>query len=167
MKVKVKEDFDGLKKGQKGVVTSLYNDERALIRFEDPNDPLKVEEPTSVDREQFLLLRFQAQAKLVGQEDELMVEDPERSESDGSDEEDNSYFDLVKKFTTKKTLPEVDHDKIDYPPFKKNFYIQVKEITAMKEHEVEELKKVNGEIRVRGKHCPRPIKSFLQCGMPD
>jgi len=99
-------------------------------------------------------------------EAERMESDPEASE-DSAEEVVESYFDLVKQFQTKKTLPVVDHTKIDYKPFRKNLYIQVKEITNMKDHEVEDLRKTHGEIRVRGRNCPRPITSFLQCGLPE
>eukprot|EP00927_Polykrikos_kofoidii_P008085 TRINITY_DN13344_c0_g1_i1.p1 TRINITY_DN13344_c0_g1~~TRINITY_DN13344_c0_g1_i1.p1 ORF type:complete len:1557 (-),score=486.75 TRINITY_DN13344_c0_g1_i1:181-4851(-) len=98
--------------------------------------------------------------------DELMESDPDQSEA-STEEEPQSYFDLVKRFTTKKTLPEVDHSKIEYQPFRKNLYIQVKEITNMKDHEVEDLRRVHGNIKLRGKNFPRPIKSFLQCGLPE
>merc|ERR1719218_524859 len=37
----------------------------------------------------------------------------------------------------------------------------------MKEHEVDGLRKTHGGIQIRGKHCPRPITSFLQCGLPE
>eukprot|EP00930_Biecheleria_cincta_P055169 TRINITY_DN4151_c0_g1_i1.p1 TRINITY_DN4151_c0_g1~~TRINITY_DN4151_c0_g1_i1.p1 ORF type:complete len:1282 (+),score=365.70 TRINITY_DN4151_c0_g1_i1:151-3996(+) len=97
---------------------------------------------------------------------EWMDSDPDRSE-ESSEEPTESYFDLVKRFTTKKTLPAVEHDKIEYKPFRKNLYIQVKEITIMKDHEVENLRRTHGDITVRGKRCPHPITSFLQCGLPD
>lgn len=99
-------------------------------------------------------------------EEERMESDPDRSE-ESSESEEEGYFDLMKRFTTKKTLPAVNHSAIDYKAFKKNFYIQVKEITLMKDHEVEDLRKTHGDIRIRGKNCPRPIKSFLQCGLPE
>eukprot|EP00913_Durusdinium_trenchii_P012030 g11302.t1 len=95
-----------------------------------------------------------------------MESDPDRSEQ-SSEEQMESYFDLVKRFTTKKTLPAVNHDLIDYKSFRKNLYVQVKEITNMKDHEVEDLRRTHGDITVRGKRCPHPVKSFLQCGLPE
>jgi len=95
-----------------------------------------------------------------------MDSDPDRSEQ-SSEEQMESYFDLVKRFTTKKTLPAVNHDLIEYKSFRKNLYIQVKEITNMKDHEVEDLRRTHGDITVRGKRCPHPVKSFLQCGLPE
>eukprot|EP00923_Selenidium_pygospionis_P033901 GHVN01059350.1.p1 GENE.GHVN01059350.1~~GHVN01059350.1.p1 ORF type:complete len:809 (+),score=148.01 GHVN01059350.1:1031-3457(+) len=79
----------------------------------------------------------------------------------------DSYFDLLKKVGNKKELPAVDHTKIDYVKFNKNLYVQVREITLMKDHEVEALRKTHGQIKVRGKNYPRPIRTFYQCGLPD
>eukprot|EP00439_Symbiodinium_sp_Y106_P012941 s5539_g1.t2 len=95
-----------------------------------------------------------------------MDSDPDRSEQ-SSEEQMESYFDLVKRYTTKKTLPTVDHDKIEYKSFRKNLYVQVKEITNLKDHEVADLRRTHGDITVRGKRCPHPVTSFLQCGLPD
>ncbi|CDR98094.1 DEAD/DEAH box helicase and helicase conserved C-terminal domain containing protein, putative [Babesia bigemina] len=78
------------------------------------------------------------------------------------------YSEMFKGSTRSRIeMPKVDHSTIDYPPFKKNFYVQISAITAMKEHEVDAFRKANGNIRVRGKQCPRPIYNFSQCGLPD
>ncbi|XP_061385323.1 uncharacterized protein LOC133320742 [Danaus plexippus] len=71
------------------------------------------------------------------------------------------------KVGSQKELPNVDHSKINYMPFNKNLYVQVREITLMKDHEVDALRKLNNNIKIRGKNCPRPIKTFYQCGLPD
>jgi len=113
-----------------------------------------------------LAAKQKAKGEFGDRDFELMESDPEGSEQ-STEEEPESYFDLVKRFTTKKQLPAVDHDRIEYMPFRKNLYVQVKEITNMKDHEVEDLRRTHGEIKIRGKHCPHPIKSFLQCGLPD
>eukprot|EP00929_Paragymnodinium_shiwhaense_P047327 TRINITY_DN23_c2_g1_i1.p1 TRINITY_DN23_c2_g1~~TRINITY_DN23_c2_g1_i1.p1 ORF type:complete len:1441 (-),score=491.69 TRINITY_DN23_c2_g1_i1:25-4347(-) len=111
------------------------------------------------------LEKAEAAKKQFGGDDERMESENDLSEA-STEEEPESYFDLVKRFTTKKSLPEVDHAKVKYTPFKKNLYIQVKEITNMKDHEVDDLRRTHGGIIVRGKQCPRPIKSFVQCGLP-
>eukprot|EP01054_Gregarina_sp_Poly1_P010339 Gregarina_sp_Poly_1__10338@NODE_734_length_6557_cov_123_557627_g549_i0_p1_GENE_NODE_734_length_6557_cov_123_557627_g549_i0NODE_734_length_6557_cov_123_557627_g549_i0_p1_ORF_typecomplete_len1175_score228_12DEAD/PF00270_29/5_4e54DEAD/PF00270_29/9_1e02DEAD/PF00270_29/1_5e03Helicase_C/PF00271_31/9_2e28ResIII/PF04851_15/5_3e12ResIII/PF04851_15/8_3e03ERCC3_RAD25_C/PF16203_5/1e09Flavi_DEAD/PF07652_14/0_013AAA_19/PF13245_6/2_5e03AAA_19/PF13245_6/0_24AAA_19/PF13245_6/1_3e03SecA_DEAD/PF07517_14/1_8e04SecA len=82
-------------------------------------------------------------------------------------ETEEGYFDLLAKHGSKKDLQPVDHSQIDYPEFKKNLYVQVREITAMKDHEVEAFRRSNGNIRIRGKGCPRPIREFSQCGLSD
>nr|PVC50614.1 chromosome condensation protein [Theileria orientalis] len=79
----------------------------------------------------------------------------------------SEYTELLAKIKSKRELPRVDHTKIEYMPFKKNFYVQVSSITNMSEHEVDAFRKANGSIRVYGKKCPRPISSFSQCGLPD
>lgn len=66
-----------------------------------------------------------------------------------------------------KKLLEVNHDEIDYIPIKKNIYVQVKEITNMKDSDVDMFRKNNGNIIVRGKNCPRPVQYFYQCGLPS
>lgn len=101
------------------------------------------------------------------QDEERFESDAEGSEASEAEKEPESYFELMKRYTTKKTLPQVDHSTIDYKPFTKNLYVQVKEITAMKDHEVDDFRRSNADIRVRGKNCPRPIKTFLQCGLPE
>ncbi|KAL9263230.1 DEAD-box ATP-dependent RNA helicase 20-like protein [Drosera capensis] len=51
-------------------------------------------------------------------------------------------------------------------PFKKNFYVESREVAAMTEEEVEEYR-VKREITVEGKDVPRPVKSFEDIGFPD
>jgi len=58
-----------------------------------------------------------------------------------------------------------DHEVIEYEPFTKNFYVEVPEISKMEDHEVHQFRCDNEGIRVRGKGCPRPIKSWTQCGV--
>ncbi|KAK2196112.1 bifunctional Helicase superfamily 1-2 [Babesia duncani] len=77
------------------------------------------------------------------------------------------YAELIEKIKNRRELPKVDHASMNYAPFNKNLYVQVSAITAMKEHEVEAFRRSNGNIRIRGKQCPRPIWSFAQCGLPD
>ncbi|PFH33814.1 DEAD/DEAH box helicase domain-containing protein [Besnoitia besnoiti] len=109
-----------------------------------------------------------------GEEEESSDDEDEEGEGktnqggggEGGDE-NLSYFDLLMKVGAKKQLPTVDHEASEYPPIKKNLYIQVKEISCMKEHEVDALRKTHGNIKVRGKQCPRPVTTFFQCGLPD
>lgn len=68
-----------------------------------------------------------------------------------------------------KQLPPVDHDKMNYVPFSKDFYIEVPEIANMTEEEVAEYRKEDLEgVVIRGskkkgvRPCPRPIKKFTQ-----
>ncbi|EKX72653.1 DEAD box ATP-dependent RNA helicase family member protein [Theileria equi strain WA] len=123
----------------------------------------------NIDEEDFV---SRLKEKSIVDVNDTVASDDERyfSDNDPDVEEHNnpnSYSDLLGKIKTKRELPRVDHSKIDYLPFNKNFYVQVSAITAMKEHEVDAFRKTNGNIRIRGKQCPRPIYSFSQCGLPD
>ena len=60
----------------------------------------------------------------------------------------------------------VDHSKTNYEPFRKNFYIQVKDISNMTQEEVNTHRK-ELEIKVHGKDVPRPIKSWHQTGLTN
>ena len=44
-------------------------------------------------------------------------------------EEDNDYLARQRKLQEKKELKPVDHDSIEYIPFRKNFYHEVPEIS--------------------------------------
>lgn len=42
----------------------------------------------------------------------------------------------------------VDHSKIDYPPFRRNFYIEVQELQKMSEEDVAKYRKELDDIKV-------------------
>jgi ATP-dependent RNA helicase DDX46/PRP5 len=57
--------------------------------------------------------------------------------------DDEDFFKSnVPKRKQKKELIKVDHSKFNYPPFRKNFYIEVPEITKMSKEEIDSFKKV-------------------------
>lgn len=96
-------------------------------------------------------------------------------------------------FQTKqrKVLEPVDHQKIQYEPYRKNFYVEVPELARMTPEgivlstlvvislqntteltvwvcmsglEVNEYRLELEGITVKGKGCPKPIKTWVQCG---
>ena len=80
-----------------------------------------------------------------------------------NDEDDVEFIKRVKKTKAEK-LVIVDHSKIDYQPFRKNFYIEVKNITRMPADEVDAYRKLL-ELKVHGKDVPKPIKTWIQSGL--
>ncbi|EES14464.1 DEAD-box ATP-dependent RNA helicase 42 [Sorghum bicolor] len=78
------------------------------------------------------------------------------------DEDDEEFMKRVKK-TKMEKLGVVDHSKIDYQPFQKNFYIEAKDIREMTSEEVAVYRK-ELELKVHGKDVPKPIKTWLQSG---
>ncbi|KAK7308892.1 hypothetical protein RJT34_05215 [Clitoria ternatea] len=85
------------------------------------------------------------------------------TEKDPLDEDDDEFMKRVKKTKAEK-LSLVDHSKIDYKPFKKNFYIEVKEISKVTPEEAAVYRKLL-ELKVHGKDVPKPIKSWHQTGL--
>ncbi|CAA9988753.1 pre-mRNA-processing ATP-dependent RNA helicase PRP5, putative [Plasmodium knowlesi strain H] len=89
----------------------------------------------------------------------------EAIENLSEDSEYNIETNVLKK-TNKKFL-QVNREEVEYLPIKKNIYVQVSEITNMKDSDVDLFRKNNGNIIVRGKNCPRPVQYFYQCGLPS
>jgi ATP-dependent RNA helicase DDX46/PRP5 len=69
----------------------------------------------------------------------------------------------VKKTKAEK-LSVGEHSKIDYKPFRKNFYIEVKEISRMSPEEVGACRK-QLELKIHGKDVPKPIRTWHQTGL--
>jgi ATP-dependent RNA helicase DDX46/PRP5 len=87
-----------------------------------------------------------------------------------SDEEalggtETSLIDSVPKIKTKSEMVFTNHSKVYYRPFRKNFYVEVPEINSMTNEEVEAFKEELEGIKIRGKNCPKPIKTWAQCGV--
>lgn len=59
---------------------------------------------------------------------------------------------LAGKLSKGEKLGAVDHSTIDYPPFRRRFYIEVPEIQRMTEEEVAQARKTEG-IKVRRHGC--------------
>ncbi|KAF3330340.1 DEAD-box ATP-dependent RNA helicase 42-like protein [Carex littledalei] len=87
----------------------------------------------------------------------------EDDEAGLEDEDDDEFMKRVKKTKVDK-LALVDHSKINYPPFRKSFYKEVKEITKMTPDEVTAYRK-ELELKVHGKDVPKPIKTWVQSGL--
>ncbi|WJX82674.1 DEAD-box ATP-dependent RNA helicase 42 [Trifolium repens] len=99
---------------------------------------------------------------IPGEESDSDYADPD-VEGDPLDEDDDEFMKRVKKTKVEK-LSIVDHSKIDYIPFKKNFYIEVKEISKMTLEEVILYRK-QLELKIHGKDVPKPVKSWNQTGL--
>ncbi|XP_069754507.1 probable ATP-dependent RNA helicase DDX46 isoform X2 [Narcine bancroftii] len=97
---------------------------------------------------------------------ELMENDQDAMEY-SSEEEEVDLQTALTGYQTKqrKLLEPVDHGKIEYEPFRKNFYVEVPELAKMSIEEVNTYRLELEGIAVRGKGCPKPIKSWVQCGI--
>lgn len=65
----------------------------------------------------------------------------------------------------KKDLPTVNHAKLNYQPFRKNFYHEPSELTEMTDGEVADLRLELDGIKIRGVDAPKPVLKWSQCGL--
>ncbi|GAA0157447.1 RNA helicase [Lithospermum erythrorhizon] len=100
---------------------------------------------------------------IPGEDSDSDYEDVEDEEDPVEDEDDEEFMKRVKKTKVDK-LTIVDHSKIDYPAFRKNFYIEVKEIARMTPDEVSSYRK-QLELKIHGKDVPKPVKTWHQTGL--
>ena len=60
------------------------------------------------------------------------------------------------KMSKSDKLGQVDHSTMNYPPFRRSFYIEAQELRSMTEKEVADYRMQLEDIKVRGKDVPRP-----------
>ncbi|KAL3513495.1 hypothetical protein ACH5RR_026212 [Cinchona calisaya] len=100
---------------------------------------------------------------IYGEDSDSDYEDIENEEDPLEDEDDAEFMKRVKKTKAEK-LAIVDHSKINYASFRKNFYIEVKEIAKMNSEDVAAYRK-ELELKIHGKDVPKPVKTWHQTGL--
>lgn len=65
----------------------------------------------------------------------------------------------------KKEVPTINHDKVEYEPFRKDFYTEPAEITQMTPEEVADLRHELDGIKVKPDDVPRPVTKWAQMGL--
>ncbi|KAF9979975.1 pre-mRNA processing RNA-helicase [Mortierella antarctica] len=97
--------------------------------------------------------------KPVGADD-----DEEEDLAESSEEED--ILAMAAKRIKKKDIPTVDHSKMQYEYFRKDFYLEPPEMADMTPEEVHSLRLELDGIKIRGADCPKPIRKWTQAGLP-
>ncbi|KAI9596059.1 P-loop containing nucleoside triphosphate hydrolase protein [Syncephalis fuscata] len=87
------------------------------------------------------------------------------NEEVGSDPEDILAL-AAKKAAKRKDVAQVDHSKMDYEPFRKDFYVEPAELAEMDQCEVDLLRAELDGIKIRGVRPPKPVKRWTHCGFP-
>ncbi|XP_075522346.1 DEAD-box ATP-dependent RNA helicase 45-like [Primulina tabacum] len=100
---------------------------------------------------------------IPGEDSDSDYGDLKYDEDPQEDENDEEFMKRVKKTKVEK-LSIVDHSKIDYPSFRKNFYIEVKEINRVTSEEGTAYSK-ELELKIHGKDVPKPVKTWHQTGL--
>ncbi|CAG8211740.1 unnamed protein product [Penicillium olsonii] len=65
----------------------------------------------------------------------------------------------------KREIPTVDHTKLEYEPFRKQFYTEPAHLAEMTEEEVANLRLELDGIKLRGSGVPTPVQKWSQCGL--
>ncbi|KAK2752791.1 pre-mRNA processing RNA-helicase [Onygenales sp. PD_40] len=81
------------------------------------------------------------------------------------DPEADDFLTIASKGRKKKELPPVNHEKMNYEPFRKNFYTEPVDLAELTEEEVASLRLELDGIKVRGVDVPKPVQKWSQCGL--
>eukprot|EP01029_Cantina_marsupialis_P012424 TRINITY_DN273_c4_g1_i1.p1 TRINITY_DN273_c4_g1~~TRINITY_DN273_c4_g1_i1.p1 ORF type:complete len:1095 (+),score=447.13 TRINITY_DN273_c4_g1_i1:130-3414(+) len=79
---------------------------------------------------------------------------------------EKSNLEILLEKMKKKDIKPVDHNTIEYIPFKKNFYIESPALKNLPSEEVVQWRN-DMQVKIRGKGCPRPVKTWEHCGLSD
>lgn len=154
-----------------------------------PKDAMEVDDDDEVDPLDAFMSEVKEEVQKVDASDmEKMLKDPsyrrrleDRMDEDGVPEEDvqaapdeldatdlnpEDILALAAKKAKKKELASVDHAKISYEPFRKEFYHPPPEVEEMTDEDAENLRLALDGIKIRGQDCPRPITKWSHCGLP-
>ena len=88
-----------------------------------------------------------------------------QDELDATDLNPEDILALAAKKARKKDLAAVDHNKIKYEPFRKEFYVPPPEVAAMTDEEADLLRLELDSIKIRGVECPRPVTKWSHFGL--
>ncbi|RWS14530.1 ATP-dependent RNA helicase DDX46-like protein [Dinothrombium tinctorium] len=110
--------------------------------------------------------------KKSGQNKGELIEQNQDALEYSSEEDITSAEDLAAMNTTlqnqankMKKIITVSKEDITYIPFRKEFYIEVPELAKMTPEEVENYREELEGIKVKGKGCPKPLKTWAQSGV--
>jgi ATP-dependent RNA helicase DDX46/PRP5 len=104
--------------------------------------------------------------RLSDDDDDGQPADKDDDDSDiGSDPED--ILAMAAKRVKKKDLAPVDHSRMDYEYFRKDFYIEPPELKELTQDQIDLLRIELDGIKIRGVDCPKPIQKWTHCGLPS
>ncbi|XP_065319930.1 probable ATP-dependent RNA helicase DDX46 isoform X2 [Gordionus sp. m RMFG-2023] len=146
---------------QKTVIPSPINPAILPIDQTEFDIPLQIEKPIPVIRQP---IPKSVRGELMEQGEDLLEY--------SSEEEEMNYHEMTAMLNSNsnqskldKFITSMDKTYVEYEPFQKDFYKEVPEITNMTPQEVAEYRTKLEDIQVRGKNCPRPIKTWAQAGL--
>lgn len=81
------------------------------------------------------------------------------------DNDADDFLAITSKNRKKKELPPVDHEKMNYEPFRKNFYSEPIDLAELTEEDVAIMRLELDGIKIRGVDVPKPVQKWSQCGL--
>ncbi|KAG1460798.1 hypothetical protein G6F56_005865 [Rhizopus delemar] len=100
------------------------------------------------------------------------IDDQPTEDKNNKDEEDDIGSDpediiaYAAKKVKRKDIAPVDHSKMEYEEFRKDFYIEPPELREMTSDQADLLRIELDGIKIRGVKCPKPITKWTHCGLP-
>ncbi|KAJ2036941.1 pre-mRNA processing RNA-helicase, partial [Coemansia sp. S3946] len=91
--------------------------------------------------------------------------DDSRFDDETADDPEDALA-LAAKRLKKKDLAVVDHSKMNYESFKKDFYIEPAELRNLTAEEVDMMRVDLGGVKIRGADAPKPATSWSHFGLP-
>jgi ATP-dependent RNA helicase DDX46/PRP5 len=164
------EDDEGIKK------LSLLDSGTVETKQAPAIDPLD-EFMINVDAEVHELLYKEKRKKgnqkpLDAKEREFLEKDDYELEEERAVFDDSTFMDesqanflALQKKAKRKELQKVNHAKIHYEDFRKDFYIESPEISKLSEKQVTDLRARLDDIKIRGRKAPCPVLKWTQCGL--
>ncbi|KZT20802.1 P-loop containing nucleoside triphosphate hydrolase protein [Neolentinus lepideus HHB14362 ss-1] len=153
-------------------------DDSAMDVDEEDVDPLDAfmsgvkEEVKKVNAEDMKKIGVNAGSLRARLDDQNADEGPEdlgdapADELDMTDLNAEDILALAARKVKKKDLATIDHSRIRYEPFRKEFYIPPPDIADMTDEEADLLRLELDGIKIRGVDCPRPVTKWSHFGLP-
>ncbi|KAF9646778.1 P-loop containing nucleoside triphosphate hydrolase protein [Thelephora ganbajun] len=91
---------------------------------------------------------------------------PVEDELDATNLNAEEIMALAVKKVKKKELATIDHTKLSYEPFRKEFYVPPPDVTQMSDEQADFLRLELDGIKIRGVDCPRPVTKWSHFGLP-
>ncbi|EOR01728.1 hypothetical protein E3P89_03630 [Wallemia ichthyophaga] len=94
-------------------------------------------------------------------------EEEEKKEEDVSKMSAEDILALAASRVKRKEIAVTDHDKVQYEPFRKQFYNPPSEVQNMSEEEADNQRLILDGIKIRGVECPKPVTKWSLLGLPS
>jgi len=154
--------------------------DRRPVAVNQPEEDMKMDVEVDEDPLEAFMLGVDREARKIDEADQagfgsktasntrvlMGADDNNVPELDSDGELPESYYAREAKLKGKgKEVAQVDHSKMKYEPFKKDFYIPPPEYANLTKEDIADMRLELNGITIRGKDVPVPITKWSQCGL--